>query len=79
MIPIVERCAPRPARVLLCGRRALSALPVSDRAYLSITGPDAKKLLQGLTTNDINKLETGSCQASAFLNTKVCEYYLLLT
>lgn len=44
---------------------------VKDRGYVSIAGPDAKKLLQGLTTNNVQALHPGKCQAQAFLSAKV--------
>mmetsp|Transcript_16425 Transcript_16425/g.15744 ORF Transcript_16425/g.15744 Transcript_16425/m.15744 type:complete len:439 (+) Transcript_16425:224-1540(+) len=44
---------------------------VPDRGYLEISGKDAVKFLQGLCTNDMNKLKThGDCIAAAFLSHK---------
>jgi hypothetical protein len=53
---------------------APALLPVSERRYISLTGPDARKLLQGLMTNDVNTLEEGMCLPTAFLSAKVLRY-----
>ncbi len=37
----------------------LSPIAINDRAILTLTGADRKKLLQGLITNDIGKLSQG--------------------
>lgn len=43
----------------------------TDKAHIEIRGVDTKKFLQGICTNDINKLDqTINCLATAFLSTK---------
>ncbi len=49
---------------------------IPNKAHLSITGPDTKKLLQGLCTNDVHKISLGNCQANAFLTHKVIGIFM---
>ena len=46
-------------------------LKLLDRSVFQITGKDATKLLQGLTTNNVNKLVDNTMQYTAFLNHRV--------
>lgn len=47
----------------------MTIVSLSNRAFLRVQGRDAHKFLQGLITNDMNKLNTGLF--TAFLNAKV--------
>ena len=43
---------------------------VSGRSILLMEGPDAKDLLQRISTNDINKLTDDHCVQTVFTNEK---------
>ena len=67
--------------VVLSARRGLSSSPsssantewlsVPNRQFIEVLGKDTKKFLQGIVTNDANKLEKpGDCLACIFLTAK---------
>ena len=56
---------------LLSGQARNVVFAVPDRKYIEVSGKGSLKLLQGIMTNDANKLvEAGSVLASAFLTPK---------
>src|SRR4029079_19029854 len=70
--PRLEMTAP--ADTLATGYRALiegcGLVDRSERGKLALTGPEAKALLQGQVTNDIERLEPGHGCYAAFLTHK---------
>lgn len=44
--------------------------PLSDRARLQLTGPDRRRFLHGMVTNDVNRLEPGQGRHAAMLTVK---------